>query len=220
MSEEAEALNETSNAGPITFDKVVDERGVPLGNVLKEVTRKLGRMNEMNAKLDLLLQTTTPSTQLPDEGAEVARGVDSKTKSYIDSRFEKAQYAEVEKAQKLSIDQVFKTFPELSKSSDDFDPEFLDLATNYESNMNPKDPERPMKAAKLAALDLGKIERITKARVIQDEARRTRMISEGSLPSKESTKQTGPKLTINKKNIEKWFKIDAAKVEKFAKEEE
>jgi hypothetical protein len=220
MSEEA--ITEKPDASsPISFDKIVDERGVPLGNVLKEVTRKLGRINEVNAKLDMLLQNNvTTANQSPDEGTqEAAEGVDVKTKRYVDSRLEKFKQLDIEKAQNEALDQVFKTFPELNKTSDDFDQDFFNLAVEYENSLDKKDPARPMKAAKLAALDLGKIERIQKAKIIQDEARRTRMLTEGSAPSKEGSTKAAPKQQMNKAAIEKWFKIDASKVEKFVKEE-
>lgn len=225
MSDEAdgntaqESVAETA-AQALNVNSIVDERGVPLGNVLKEVTRKLGRISEISSKLDMLLQNNVSANVSPDKGAFVATSdvIDSDTKRYIDARLMEDKRAQIEKAQKVVLDTVFKTFPELDKSSDDYDAEFFNLAVEYEKNINELDPDRPMKAAKLAALDLGKVEKITKAKVLQDDARRSRILSEGSAPSKE-TKKSQPKGNMNNAAISRFLKVDPKKVEKYAKGE-
>ena len=122
----------------------------------------------------------------------------------------------MEKKQEAAIHNVLKTFPELDQNSDSYDDEFYKLAVQYEKSIDPLDPERPMKAAKLAALDTGRIEKITKAKVIQDDARRSRMLSEGGIEAKESKKEKAS--NMNKNALKSLLKIDPAKVEKYIKE--
>lgn len=211
----------TSNKVPI--DNVVDSRGVPLGNVLAEVTRKLGKMNEINAKLDLVLQGNQAAGKAPTEIPNInMASIDGDIKAYVDSQLaplKEEKKVHLERAQKSALEQTFKTFPELQTSSDDFDQEFFNLAVEYETKMDASDPQRPMKAAKLAALELGKMEKITKAKLLQDENRRSRIISEGSASSNEKAKPSN-KQTLNKSAIKQYFKIDSAKIEQYAKDEE
>ena len=212
--------NQTPAANSISFDQVKDERGVPLGNVLKEVTRKLGRLNDISSKIDMLLQNNVSSaTTTPDNGSYGAETIDSETKRYVDARFREEKQALTTKTQRQTLEKVYATFPELDKNSDAYDSKFLDLAIEYEKSIDATDPERPMKAAKLAALDVGKIEALTKAKVLQDDNRRSRILSEGSTSTKETKKAT-PDLKMNKSAIQQYFKIDPSKIEKRVKGEQ
>lgn len=225
MSEEAaaEADSNESAEAKINIDKIVDSRGVPLGNLLAEITRKLGRTHsDVSAKLDVLMQQQAAvPAQSPDKGADADMlKLDPAVRRAINSVREEIKQDSVEKAQDASLEQVFKTFPELLKSSDDFDQDFFEKAVAIEKTLDRNDPERPMKAAKLAALEVGKLEKLTKAKVIADENRRTRMLAEGGSPSKDASKQNAksPKSSVNKAAVQRWFKIDPAKVEKQVKE--
>lgn len=217
MSDESE--NIAPPATTMTIDKIVDERGVPLGNTMKEMTRKLNRLGDISQKLDMILQNNvSPSYSAPDKGSQSAgNALDVNVKNYIDSLRREDKQKDVEKAQTAVLGTVFKTFPELDKSSDEFDSGFFDLAVEYEKSIDQFDPDRSIKAAKLAALDLGKVEKLTKAKVLQDDARRSRILSEGGTSTKESTAKSAPKQTVNKANLARYFKIDSAKVEKYAK---
>lgn len=215
-----ENMNEApqSAAQSITLDKVVDERGVPLGNVLKEMNRKLGRVGDLTSKIDMLLQNNVkPAALTPDNGFTAAN-IDNETKAYIDARLNAEKRALVEKSQQESLNKVFKTFPELDQNSDTYDTGFYNLAVEYEKTIDPLDPDRSFKAAKLAALDIGKIEALTKAKVLQDDSRRARILEEGTAPTK-TTKKAAAETKMNKAAISQFFKIDPAKVEKKAKGE-
>lgn len=215
MSETPQQTNAAEKS--IGLDKVVDERGVPLGNVLKEMNRKLGRVNELTSKIDMLLQNNVkPAATAPDNGPAAAN-IDYDTKAYIDARLNAEKRAMVEKAQQDALNKVFTTFPELDQNSDNYDSKFYNLAVEYEKTIDPLDPDRSFKAAKLAALDIGKIEALTKAKVLQDDSRRARILEEGSAPAK-GTKKATPELKMNKSAIATYFKIDPAKVEKRAKQ--
>ncbi len=214
MSEEQE--NIAAPESSMTVDKIVDERGVPLGNTLKEMTRKFGNISK---KLDMILQNNVPpSYSTADNASDNSPVTDEDVKTFIRTqRAEKAQA--VNDAQLAVLDVVFKTFPELDQQSDDFDKAFFDLAVKHEKSINQADPDRSIKAAKLAALDLGKMEKLTKSKVLQDDARRSRILSEGGTSTKESSAKSAPKSEINKSFLNQYFKLDAAKVAKYAKEE-
>lgn len=210
-----------TNLDTISTEKIVDARGVPLGNILAEIQRKLGRTQEsVNAKLDMILQGNRVADKAPIDPPVT---IDTDIKQYVDSQlapFKEDKQTTLLKAQKASLDSVFKTFPELNKNSDEFDNQFFDLAVEFEEKMDASDPQRPLKAAKLAALELGKLEKLTKAKVLQDENRRNRILSEGSAPSKETSKASGKKLDMNNKAIKQFLKIDPAKIEQVLKDEE
>lgn len=216
--EEAEAENQAPTS-KFTTENILDERGVPLSNVLKEVTRKLGRLNEVSSKLDLLLQSNH-SEKLADKAASsYASDLDDSAKSYIDARLMEDKKQNIERAQKAALDSVFKTFPELDRNSDDYDASFYELAVEYEKTIDQLDPDRSMKAAKLAALDTGKIEKLQKAKLLQDDSRRNRILSEGSATNKDSKKNAAPKQEMNKAMISRFLKVDPAKIAKYAGEE-
>lgn len=217
MSEEA--TEASTEVAPITADKVVDERGVPITNVLKEVTRKLGRINEVNAKLDMLLQNNvqSPAAVKAQTGVESVSG--STDLAARIKALEVDKLADRERAQKAALDTVFKTFPELDRDSESFDSQFFDLAVEYENAIDIKDPQRPLKAAKLAALDLGKTEKLIKSKVLQDESRRLQKLSEGAAPTKDQ-KAGKPEMKMNKSAISRYLKVDPKMVEKYAKGED
>lgn len=229
MSEEAAASSGQANAAnvpTVSIDSVVDKRGVPLGNVLAEVNRKLAQgLQATNQKLDALLQLQTQGAS-PDKGksatqTQIPEGIDPKVVNFVQDALSKERQAEIAKAQKAALDSVYKTFPELDQNSESFDTEFFNLAVEIENTISEKDPQRSMKAAKLAALELGKVEKITKAKVVADEANRRRILSEGGAQSKE-TRAPQKKMStenMNKAAIKQFFKVDPAEVEKYAKED-
>jgi hypothetical protein len=202
-----------AEAKAMSLDKIVDERGVPLSNVLKEQARKLGKLSDISAKLDLLLQHGSADNASNGDSAPDVK-LDDATKRYIDARLNADKKMELEKAQKETISKVYKSFPELNQDSDQFDSNFFDLAVEHEKTISPTDPQRSLKAAKLAALDLGKIEQITKAQILQDEKRRTRYLEEGGAEMTAAKAKKSP--TISQEaanNLKRYLKIDAKKVE-------
>lgn len=200
----------------LSASNIVDERGVPLTNVMKELNRKIGRVTELSNKIDLLLQQQNKPTMVADNALIGGAELDDATKRYIDARLLEDQRKTIEKKQEVAIQNVLKTFPDLDQDSESFDKEFYDLAVAYEKTIDPMDPDRPLKAAKLAALDTGRIEKLTKAKVIQDDSRRARILSEGGIEAKESKKEKAT--TMNKNAIKSLLKIDPAKIEKIMKE--
>ncbi len=212
MSEENE--NIAAPESSMTVDKIVDERGVPLGNTLKEMTRKFGNISK---KLDMILQNNVqPNYSTADNASFNSNVTDEDVKTFIRAqREEKAQA--INDKQLASLDVVFKTFPELDKESDDFDAVFFNAAIKHEKQFDQFDPDRSLKAAKLAALDLGKMEKLTKSKVLQDDARRSRILSEGGTSTKEATAKSAPKTELNKAALSQYFKLDAAKVQKYLK---
>lgn len=195
-AEETEAEGKVSEARKLSIDEVVDEKGVPIKNRLAESDRKF---RQLTSKIDQLLENLANQSiakvhntgQLPDDGANTnSYYLDDAddVKKYIDQRFAEQSKREIEQARTKSIQAAQKQFPELLIDSENHDPEFLRRAEDYMRGMNVADPEAPMKAVRLAALDLGKIDELVKKKVLTDEARRERMIQEGAAESKGSVK--------------------------------
>lgn len=205
-------------AGVMKADQIVDERGVPLTNVLKEMTRKVGRLSDISAKLDLLLQNQTADNASGQGRFKAPEApLESEVKRYIDARFLEDKKASIDKAQQESIERVFAAFPELNPDSASHDEQFYKLAVEYEKKIDPMDPARSLNAAKLAALDLGRVEQLTKNKLLQDESRRTRYIEEGGSPKKETKAQAKTMSSEQAKNLKRHFNIDPKKVEQFTK---
>lgn len=225
MSNEENGADGTENlaegdntAKSLTTNDIVDERGVKLSNVFKEVTRKLSRVNDLNTKLDLILQGQQART-VDNTSSSANANLDASVKDYIDARLVADKKAEITSSQQAALKNTYKTFPELDQNSDSFDSDFFQLAIEHEKFIDINDPQRPMKAAKLAALELGKLEKLATQKVLQDEARRSRILGEGSVQPKDTPKKSST-ASMNKQALTRLLKIDPALVEKFAKEEE
>jgi hypothetical protein len=220
-SVESQEIDTTQENAPkkskLSASEIVDDRGIPLTNVMKELNRKVGRISELSGKLDLLLQQQTkPSHTSVDNTFMQGAELDEATRRYIDARLMEEKRSVIEKQQETTIQNVLKYYPELDRDSDSYDEEFYKLAVSYEKAIDTMDPERALKAAKLAALDTGRVERLTKSKVIQDDARRSRLLAEGGIEAKDSKKEKNS--SINKSAIKNLLKIDPAKVERYMKE--
>jgi hypothetical protein len=91
-------------------------------------------------------------------------------------------------------------FPELDPDSDSFDEKFYKAVdAEFSSTNQRKDPKGPLKAAKLVALEMGKIEQLTRSSLLKDEARRSRILSEGSSTPREAKKDKDPASQFNRK---------------------
>jgi hypothetical protein len=160
-----------------------------------------------NLKAEMNRKISKMSTDLKQEIIDLKRLLSSKSsveetttvepdmKRYVDARFQEQHKDEVRKNQESSWSQAIATFPELDENSDSFDEKFFKLADKYYGSFDlGRDSEAPLKAVKLAALEMGKVEQLAREKVIKDEARRSRIISEGASPSRESKKSKEPSL--------------------------
>jgi hypothetical protein len=157
----------------------------------------------LNSVLDLVKGSTAPRAPVTEDDNVYVTKADLKVAEAV-----KAQQ-QVEYEQRANFQRALEMFPELKQDSDNFDKEFYDLAdSHFRYSLNKNDPEAPLKAAKLAAVELNKIERLAKAKVLTDDARRNRILSEGgSRESANSVKDnTGSQMNDNR--LKKLLKVD------------
>jgi hypothetical protein len=167
-------------------------------NLKAEMNRKFSKITD---QLNQLAQMIQPRTQAPS--AENASGYAEDTpeyKRYVDARFQEAQRAEVKAAQETAWHKALETFPELNPDSENFDEKFYKLADKYFTDYDlTRVKDAPLRAAREAALELGKIEQLTKEKLLKDEARRSRIIAEGASAPRDSRKEKDVK--INEKGL-------------------
>lgn len=151
-------------------------------NLKAEMNRKLSKVTQQLERAVSLIEArgTVPAVEA-DEDVPV-------TKTYVDSQF-------VKQGQEKSWKQALELFPELDQESDKFDEKFFKAADGYFAGFDlKKDPEAPLKAVKLAAIESGKIEQLAKEKLLKDESRRSRIIAEGSAAPREQRKEKEPTL--------------------------
>jgi hypothetical protein len=161
-----------------------------LKNLKGEFNRKISKMEQ---KLDAVLNrftTQNPAPQLSEEEANVEPDV----KKYVDTVVTKQH-------QKTALDEAYHLFPELNPESESFDEKFYQAVDMEFSRNQSRDPKGPLKAAKLIALELGKIEALTKANILKDDARRSRVLSEGISTPRDAKKAQDPSVNFNLKGL-------------------
>jgi len=167
-------------------------------NLKAEMNRKFSKINE---QLTRLVQIVEQSATQKQPSVEEAVDEDApEYKRYVDARFQQAEQARVKSSQEQAWTKALELFPELNQESENFDQEFYKAADKFYGSFDlQRDPEAPLKAVKLAALELGKIEQLTKEKLLKDEARRSRLIAEGGSTPRESKKEKEP--ALNEKSL-------------------
>lgn len=162
-------------------------------NLKGEFNRKISKMEQ---KLDAVLNafsTRTNNAPAPSV-AEEAPEVETDVKQYVDTVFTHQKQVD-------AWQEALGMFPELNPESDQFDEKFYKAVdAEFSTNMR-KDPKGPLKAAKLTAMELGKMEQLTQNKLLKDEARRSRILSEGSSTPREAKKAQDPAGQFNVKGL-------------------
>lgn len=160
----------------------------PIKNLKGEFQRKISKLDEkLSAVLAAIQQPRTATVSQPvEETVEVDTGV----KQYVDTVFTHQKQVD-------AWQEALTMFPELNPESESFDEGFYKAVDAEFSTNQRKDPKGPLKAAKLAALELGKIEALTKANLLKDEARRSRIMSEGLSTPREAKKEKDVSANFN-----------------------
>lgn len=176
----------------------------PIKNLKGEFQRKISKLDE---KLNAILQSVqgrhnSSVAQSADEAAEV----DTDVKQYVDT-------VVTQQHQKTAFQDAISMFPELDPDSDSFDEKFYKAVDAEFSTNQRKDPKGPLKAAKLVALEMGKIEQLTRSSLLKDEARRSRILSEGSSTPREAKKDKDPASQFNRQGLAR-LGIDPEKLAK------
>jgi uncharacterized phage infection (PIP) family protein YhgE len=167
----------------------------PLKNLKAEMNRKLSKLTETVSTLAATIQQSQKSNQV----APVEETETPDYKRYVDARFQETHQSQVKQGQEQAWQKALEIYPELNQDSEQFDEKFFKLADRYYGSFDlTKDSEAPLKAVKLAALEVGKIEQLTKERLLKDEARRSRIISEGGTAPRESKQEKEPEMDANR----------------------
>lgn len=182
----------------------------PLENKVAELLRKVNKVGELDKKFDQLLTQLNALTPQPKAAPIVEDSDEYMTiGQYKAYEGHKAQET-IKQQQGVNFAKAVEMFPELDKSSENFDAQFYNLTDKYFGDINPNDPEAPLKAAKLAALDLDKIGKAASKKVLDDDARRSRKLSEGGIPSRDTKPE--PKGKMNDQRLKNLLGVDPAKV--------
>lgn len=167
-------------------------------NLKGEFNRKLDKMNrEMSQKLDAVLNafsTRNAASAAVSQTADEAPEVDTDVKQYVDNIV-------TQQKQKDAWSEALTMFPELDPESESFDEKFYKAVDAEFSTNQRRDPRGPLKAAKLAALELGKIEQLARQNLLKDEARRSRILSEGASTPREAKKEKDPAAQFNRAGL-------------------
>lgn len=189
------AINSSDVAGEAqapTLDATKANQSDPIKNLKGEFQRKLSKLDEkLNAVLNAVQARGSASVAQP---AEEAVEVDTDVKQYVDT-------VVTQQHQKTAFTKAIDMFPELDPDSDSFDEKFYKAVDAEFSTNQRKDPNGPLKAAKLVALEMGKIEQLTRSNLLQDEARRSRILSEGSSTPREAKKEKDPAQQFNRQGL-------------------
>lgn len=193
-----------------SLDKQTPGQPDAFKNLKGEFNRKLSKMEQ---KLDAVLNafsTNRPTNSVAQQPVDETAEVDTDVKQYVDTVFTR-------ESQKTAWQEALSMFPELNPESEQFDERFYKAVDSEFSNNQLRDPRGPLKAAKLAALEMGKIEALTKANILKDEARRSRIMSEGISTPREAKKEKDASAHFNAGNLAK-LGINAEKLAKRLKE--
>lgn len=180
-----------------------------LKNVKGEFNRKISKLQEEIRAGFQALQSSRPAT--PAQLADDATNVDGDVKQYVSSVL-------TEQKQVDAWHEALQMFPELNPESENFDEKFYKAVDVEFSSNGRKDPKGPLKAAKLAALEMGKIEQLAKTNLLKDEARRSRILSEGSSTPREAKKEKDVTANFNVGNLARLGIKDPAKLAKRIKD--
>lgn len=157
---------------------------VPVENRIAELNRKF---SGLSGKIDTIissLQTKANTNAGADEA--LARGTTtSRGPNAVDQlRDELLVEKHVD-----SFKRAVEAFPELDSKSDKFDEGFYNETDALFRQLSmTRDPEAPLKAAKFIALEKGKFAQLERNKVLADESRRSRVLSEGGISPKSASK--------------------------------
>lgn len=176
-------------------------------NLKGEFNRKISQMSD---KLDAVLNAFSTRNAVATPAVDETPDVDTDVKQYVSS-------VVTQEKQKDAWQEALVMFPELNPESESFDEKFYKAVDAEFSTNQRRDPRGPLKAAKLAALELGKIEQLTRTSLLKDEARRSRILSEGSSTPREAKKEKDVASQFNVKGLAK-LGINPEKLAKRIKE--
>lgn len=163
---------------------VAKKDAVPVENRIAELNRKFsglnGKIDQIISSLQTKATAMTGADEAPSRGTTSTKGVNAVDQLRDELLVEK----HVE-----SFKRAVEAFPELDSKSENFDEGFYNETDALFRQLSmTRDPEAPLKAAKFIALEKGKFAQLERNKVLADESRRTRFLSEGGISPKQATK--------------------------------
>jgi hypothetical protein len=154
---------------------------VPVENRVAELNRKFSKFERtLDEKFSQLInyvqqgaKTAVPAPTQAVDKTPIESILNSNVETIVNQKIMQQKHAE-------SYQDVLRSYPELNQEADTFDEKFHSKADAYYRALSSiNDPEAPLKAVRLAAMDLGKYEQVERERLIADEARRMRTLGDG-----------------------------------------
>lgn len=184
-------------------------------NLKAEMNRKFSKINDIKSQVDLLVnfigQQQQPTGTVSDDKSNADPVV-----QYVEKRFQEQDKKAIDAQHKRDFQEAVTKFPELDENSDQYDPKFYDMVDKLFGKRQGNDPEALKEAVEIAAVRMGKIERLTQDKLLKDEARRSRLIAEGTNAPREGRGKT--EATVDEKALQR-LGIDPAKFKKRLKDE-
>jgi len=173
-----------SSATEQTAEGTTNAAGVPVENRVAELNRKFSKfersLDEKFSQLISYVQGQQSATATPQAAVEAPINsiLNNSVETIVNQKIMQQKHAE-------SYKNVIKSYPELDQNGDNFDGDFHSKADAYYRALSSiNDPEAPLKAVRLAAMDLGKFEQVEREKLVADEANRMRTLGYGGHTSK------------------------------------
>jgi len=204
-------VNSMESASSTESNNQETVKTVPVENRIAELNRKTDKkFNDLAAKLDQL--STYLTSMQPTAARETTYEGEMVPKGYVDARVKQVYEDQLREKQHQSWKQAVQMFPELDPESDSYDDKFFKLADKEFLRFRQDDVDAPLTAVEIAARKMGLYEKRSKEFVLEDDARRSRILGQGGAPTK-STKEE-KSLKMNEGALKRFFGIDAKKLEK------
>jgi hypothetical protein len=156
---------------------------VPVENRIAELNRKF---SGLNGKIDQIISSlqTKGASEVVDETPKRATQAKGSYNAVDQLRDEMLTEKHVD-----SFKRAVESFPELDSKSENFDEGFYqETDALFRQLSMTRDPDAPLKAAKFVALEKGKFAQLERNKVLADESRRSRVLSEGGTGPRQASK--------------------------------
>lgn len=195
----------TADATSTSDVETTNPTSVPVENRVAELNRKFTQLqrslDDKFGQLISSLQTVAQpqQTRVADE-APIEGILKHNVNTMVDEKIMALKHAE-------SYQEALQSYPELNPDSERFDDRFLKLADTYYASLRASGfADAPLKAVRMAAMDLGKYEQLERERILADEAKRMRTLGDGSVAAKQGQKE---KQASYNQTLASLLKIDA-----------
>lgn len=178
-----------------TKEAETDHKVSNLDNKVAELLRKVNKISEVLPQLTAPARVAAPQVE--------QNYVDDSTEFMTKAEYKAYEAQRTTESLKLKQRDSYKAAMELYPELAAKDSEFYSAVDQYFSRNFSSDPNGPLEAAEFVAYKLGLSKQRIEKEVLNDETRRTRLLSEGGIsPKTQKTEQVASKLNENRlKNL-------------------